>query len=253
MRDNLLARLREIFDSHSPARTMIPLGQDIVAGILEPIRTGDAGDNSSVSDIISEFKAIILKEFEGIGDELNEIGTSAGSGYAMGILARSGMAMSAARAVASSAYAGASGYTGQFYSIGYQMMMGMVDGINAGSYEVTSAITAAMREAVAAAEDELDIHSPSKVFAWIGKMSAEGFGVGFDDQLRTMESVIRDGMRGVAQVPTRAGAYGEEYSMPGAAASGGITIYQTVNANETSYAAQQREAARSFAAIARRL
>lgn len=253
MRDNLLSRLREIFDSHSPARTMIPLGQDIVAGILEPIRTGDAGDNSSVSDIISEFKAIILKEFEGIGDELNEIGTSAGSGYAMGILARSGMAMSAARAVASSAYAGASGYTGQFYSIGYQMMMGMVDGINAGSYEVTSAITAAMREAVAAAEDELDIHSPSKVFAWIGKMSAEGFGVGFDDQLRTMESVIRDGMRGVAQVPTRAGAYGEEYSMPGAAASGGITIYQTVNANETSYAAQQREAARSFAAIARRL
>lgn len=253
MRDNTLAILRESFDSHSPARVMIPLGQDIVAGILEPIRTGDAGDNSSVSDIIGEFKAIILKEFEGIGDELNEIGTSAGAGYAMGILARSGMAMSAARAVASSAYAGANGYTGQFYSIGYQMMMGMVDGINAGSYEVTAAITAAMREAVAAAEDELDIHSPSKVFAWIGKMSAEGFGVGFDDQLRTMESVIRDGMRGVAQVPTRAGAYGEEYSTPGAAANGGITIYQTVNANETSYAAQQREAARSFAAIARRL
>lgn len=48
-----------------------------------------------------------------------------------------------------------------------------------------------MRDIVAAVEEEMDINSPSKVFARIGSYMAQGLGEGFAREMRDVESSIR--------------------------------------------------------------
>lgn len=254
VRDKLIAALRAALDSHSPAQCMVPIGEDIVAGILQPIKTGDTGENGSMADALDSFKQILLDSLGSIGSEMLTVGESAGSNLSLGILSKSGAAQSAGRSVAQSAARGAKGQTSQFYSVGSAMISGMVEGIYDGESRVVSAIISTVNAAVNAARDELEINSPSRVFRWIGQMSAEGYALGLEDQLRSLEGTIQSSMRSVAQVPqTDAAAYAANGAPVTGTAQGGIVIYQTVNANETDYAAQQREAARSFANIARRL
>lgn len=253
-KNKLIEVLRAALDSHSPAQSMVPLGEDIVAGILLPLKNGDTGENESMADAIDSFCTILLDALGAIADETMEIGERAGSNIAMGVLSKSGAAMAAGRSVAQSAARGASGQTGQFYSVGSAMIGGMVEGIYDGESRVVSAIISTVRAAVNAAREELEINSPSRVFRWIGKMSAEGYALGLEDQLRAVEGTIQSSMRSITQVPqTDAAAYAANGVPTAGTAQGGIVIYQTVNANETDYAAQQREAAHSFANIARRL
>lgn len=255
VRDKLLEVLKTSLGIHSPAESMKPIGQNIVAGILEPLRTGDTGENSSMADVIAEFKNAVLDALESLPDDMTSIGQKAGNNIAMGIRSRVGAASSAGRSVASAAYNGANSYTGQFYSIGTAMMRGLANGIYAGQSGVVNAIISTVQAAIDAAKQQLQINSPSRVFRWIGEMSAEGYALGIDDRLRMMEDTIHTRMASVATAPQvqRADMQGGYAAGTVGGAGGNIIIYQTVNANETDYAAQQREAARSFANIARRL
>lgn len=255
VRDKLLEVLKTSLGIHSPAESMKPIGQNIVAGILEPLRTGDTGENSSMADVIAEFKNAVLDALESMPDDMTSIGQKAGNNIAMGIRSRVGAASSAGRSVASAAYNGANSYTGQFYSIGTAMMRGLANGIYAGQSGVVNAIISTVQAAIDAAKQELEINSPSRVFRWIGEMSAEGYALGIDDRLRMMEDTIHTRMASVATAPQtqRTDMQGGYAAGTAGGAGGNIIIYQTVNANETDYAAQQREAARSFANIARRL
>ena len=66
-------------------------------------------------------------------------------------------------------------FRSSFYSAGTYVAQGFASGI---SSQITFAATAAARLAKAAssaAKEALDIHSPSKVFGWIGKMTVDGF------------------------------------------------------------------------------
>lgn len=60
------------------------------------------------------------------------------------------------------------------------MMQGLINGISSGSARVVDAMVNVCMEAKAAAERALDINSPSKVFAQIGKYTAMGFSEGID-------------------------------------------------------------------------
>lgn len=66
-------------------------------------------------------------------------------------------------------------YEGRFYSAGGYLVSGMARGIRDNKYQVVSASRAMAAAAVKAAEDELDINSPSKVGYGIGDF----FGLGF--------------------------------------------------------------------------
>lgn len=118
----------------------------------------------------------------------------------------------------------------------------------------------------------LGIHSPSTVFAGFGKNMAVGLGIGFTgeivgvgQQLRTLLRGLTNGLEaemGIA--PIQATVWGEYQSVPylkgaGTAGSypfsdraGGVQVVQNIYANETSYAGQQKEAARQMGVIARR-
>ena len=55
-----------------------------------------------------------------------------------------------------------------------------------------------MQDAVDAANDVMDINSPSKVFARIGRYMAEGVGVGFDKQMVSVSNDIAGRMLSTA-------------------------------------------------------
>ena len=75
----------------------------------------------------------------------------------------------------SSAASNLRSFRSSFYSAGTYVAQGFASGI---SSQITIAATAAARLANAAssaAKEALDIHSPSKVFGWIGEMTVDGF------------------------------------------------------------------------------
>ena len=66
----------------------------------------------------------------------------------------------------------------------------MTQGINNGSSSVVSAVERLARNAVEAARRELDIHSPSKKFEYMGEMSGEGYIEGWKETMADIDNVI---------------------------------------------------------------
>ena len=142
-----------------------------------------------------------------------------------------------------------------YRTIGTQLAQGMAAGVTNGTSYLTSAIRNIVNAGIEAGKAAAGINSPSKLFRdKIGQWIPKGMAEGITDNL----SVVRDaaaGMIGAANISMP--MYGG-YSSPAMAALAGaggqnFAITQNIYANSTSYAAQQRQAARSFRDIARRL
>ena len=136
-------------------------------------------------------------------------------------------------------------FVDEFAAAGEDMVRGIWTGFQNMSGWLESKVRAMMREIVAAVEDEMEIASPSKVFAGIGEYMAQGLGDGFGREMRDVEKTIRKTTTNA--VPT------VERNSRGEGRKQGATfeVVQNIYANETSYAQQQREAARQFRMIAR--
>lgn len=69
----------------------------------------------------------------------------------------------------------------KFLGVGKNIIDGIWQGIQSGWKWLTDKVGELAQGLLNAAKSVLGIHSPSKEFAWIGRMSAEGMVVGFDD------------------------------------------------------------------------
>ena len=125
------------------------------------------------------------------------------------------------------------------------MVRGIWQGFQNMSGWLESRVRAMMREIVAAVEDEMQIASPSKVFAGIGAYMAQGLGEGFGREMRGVEKSIRKATDNA--VPDN----DDPRPRKGGRPETRFEVVQNIYANETSYAQQQREAARQFRMIAR--
>lgn len=72
-----------------------------------------------------------------------------------------------------------------FWSIGEAIIQGMVEGIRNGISLIESAAREAARAAYEAARAELDIHSPSRKFAYLAQMSVKGY----EEEMKSGEAV----------------------------------------------------------------
>ena len=136
-------------------------------------------------------------------------------------------------------------FVGEFTAAGEEMVRGIWQGFQNMSGWLESRVRSMMREIVAAVEDEMQIASPSKVFAGIGKFMAQGLGEGFGREMRDVEKTIRKATANT--VPRN----GDPRPRTGGREEARFEVVQNIYANETSYAQQQREAARQFRMIAR--
>lgn len=136
-------------------------------------------------------------------------------------------------------------FVSEFTAAGEDMVRGIWQGFQNMSGWLESRVRSMMREIVAAVEDEMQIASPSKVFAGIGAYMAQGIGEGFGREMRGVEKSIRKATDNAVPDddnprPRRGGRPETRFE-----------VVQNIYANETSYAQQQREAARQFRMIAR--
>lgn len=137
-------------------------------------------------------------------------------------------------------------YVSQFTEAGEEMVRGIWQGFQNMSGWLESRVRSMMRDIVAAVEEEMDINSPSKVFARIGSYMAQGLGEGFAREMRDVESSIRRETSNA--VPEFRSGEGRDKRGGGTPS---VEVVQNIYANETSYAEQQRQAARQFRQIAR--
>lgn len=136
-------------------------------------------------------------------------------------------------------------FVSEFTAAGEDMVRGIWQGFQNMSGWLESRVRAMMREIVAAVEDEMQIASPSKVFAGIGAYMAQGLGEGFGREMRGVEKSIRRATDNA--VPDN----DDPRPRKGGRPETRFEVVQNIYANETSYAQQQREAARQFRMIAR--
>ena len=129
-------------------------------------------------------------------------------------------------------------------------MKGIQRGMDNKRGDVRADLKGIVKELVKEAMDELKEKSPSRVFMEIGANTMRGLSIGIDgtvgEAVRSMQGAIR------SVIPDAS-----DLRMPDADAAaasrnpGGLTINQNVYANQTSYAQQQRQAAKAFAWAAR--
>ena len=132
-----------------------------------------------------------------------------------------------------------------FVNCGEEMVRGIWQGFQNMRWWLEDNVRDMMRDIVATVESEMQINSPSKVFAGIGEYMAMGLGEGFAAEMRNVKDTIRRETR--SSVPNvSSGRTGQDRS-----AAPAFSVTQNIYANETSYAQQQREAARQFRQIAR--
>lgn len=151
--------------------------------LVEGIGDGIAGSEEELQGKITQLTSSMLAALDAellISDGSSAVTKPYGEAIVQGVAdgaasAESSVFTSAALAVYSAAQTafadafsvsggwGKSSYSGQFASIGASIAQGIADGITNSTSVITSAAVAAAQAAIAAAKEELDINSPSRV------------------------------------------------------------------------------------------
>lgn len=84
--------IRSVFGIHSPASTMIPLGNNVGLGIVEGFSQGTASITTKIQELLSKFSSI--------AEPLRQAGVNAMQGFANGISSMAGTILSSARSIA---------------------------------------------------------------------------------------------------------------------------------------------------------
>ena len=125
-------------------------------------------------------------------------GTSFGNAFAVAIASQNGAARSSGNGLALNAKNALQAGINGSHNIGLQFSAGFANGIRSGQNGVAAAAAAVANAAANAAKANLDIHSPSRVGNWIGKMFDYGIGGGMTENTGVVEKAaghVTDSMR----------------------------------------------------------
>lgn len=205
----IILRAAVMVMSMSPS--FVPGGMMIGMAISMGIRSSTGVVMASVL-VVTQAANMALRSSRG---QTQASGLYVMTGFANGVRSASGMVSSAGSQVARALIGGlqsglwaasAVGRSGGF-SVGLAISQGAQAGVSAGAGGVVAAVQSMARSAVAAAKSELDIHSPSRKFFWIGSMMTAGTSnavtVGTRDVVRSVRTM------GDAAVTTLGAAMGQ--------------------------------------------
>lgn len=190
------ARLQQMLDVITAADQYTATGTQVSAGIAEGMNTyGWSGDAGTVA---ASIRAAIDAAL-GVASPAKTMipsGTYTAAGIAQGMTEYSFDA-SASTMAANLLTATTTAISGtSLRTAGVQAMNGLKAGIIAGRSGVITAMRAAARAAVNAAKQELEIHSPSRVFRdEVGAMTMKGFGEGVLAEGKKQAATIRNAAR----------------------------------------------------------
>ena len=147
-----------------------------------------------------------------------------------------------------------------FAGFGKNMVEGIWNGISNTTQWIKDKISGWVGNVTDFLKGLFGIASPSKLMRdEIGVYLAQGIGVGFSDEIDSVNKMIEDSVPQEFDVGAKVKVSrdidvdgdGKQKPKNGSGAAGGFTVIQNIYANTTDYAKQQKEAARQFKMIAR--
>jgi uncharacterized membrane protein len=111
-----------------------------------------------------------------------------------------------------------------FSDIGTNIVKGIWSGIQGMGQWFSDQVGKFFNGIVSGAKKLLGIQSPSKVFAGIGENMAQGLGLGFQDEIQTMQSQIQEAI----PIPTMNSVSGHQGTSPSSAGGASIIIHQHI-------------------------
>lgn len=188
------------FDLHSPSKVYKEIGENLMQGLSDGIEgnsSSPAGTmRSAMQDVISETNSA-LGTGGGSSSAFSEIGGSVMSGLESGLSYNGYKVTNEASTIAYDAMMAMDRglYWGNFDTIGGNVISGLVGGIYNGASSVTNAISSVCSNAIWAAKYALGIASPSKVFKQLGAYTAEGFAIGYEEEMPEINAMIADSVK----------------------------------------------------------
>lgn len=194
------AELQRIADLVSNSDEYMGVGNSISAGIADGLT--EFGWSTSSATLESNLLNAINEEFaiHSPSKAMVPTGNNISAGIADGMIAFS--FAEAAAAISASMQSNMSGYANSLKSSGYNFSAGLARGIRSGQSEVIRAATQVASAAIRAANNKLEISSPSRVMMESGEYAGEGLAIGMTREISTVE----DAARSVAAVLTEASA-----------------------------------------------
>ena len=252
VKESILSDINSALGIESPATTMKPTGANVAAGIGEGMTEADMSEHASL--LASNLQQAAKIAF--VPSLLRDPGLTALRGLSQVMLSYS-FAPTMASIAAKIRSNLASHLTKQsFKTIGKNAMDGLKEGIKDGTAGVVEQIRKAARAAVQAAKSELVIESPSHVFRdEVGVMAMRGFALGIQDETGRQARVVRNASRYLTSEAI-SGADSAIISTDNRRTynqTSTLQVTQNIYADHTSYAEQQRQAAKQFRDIARRI
>lgn len=181
----------------------VNLGSNLQNQAKQAVNLFAAGINGQASKAASAGKnlgtstANALKG-SGLAASAREQGASFGNAFAVAIASQNSAARSTGNGLALNAKNALQAGINGSHNIGLQFSAGFAGGIRAGQNGVAAAAAAVANAAANAAKANLDIHSPSRVGDWIGKMFDYGISGGMTKNTSVVEKAaehVTDSMR----------------------------------------------------------
>ena len=167
------------------------VGSSMSSSLAKGFKSNQSSMISAANSIVSTIqKTITSKE-----SAFDTAGKLLGTSLASGIQSKKAQVMSNTRSLVSSCASSLRSYYNSFYSAGSYLVSGFANGIGINSYKATLKAKAMAKSAYIAAKNELDIHSPSKLFRRLGYFVPEGFAQGID----RMSKCVEDSSIGMAK------------------------------------------------------
>lgn len=191
---DLSATLTQAYDG--AVKNAAGIGEQVAAGIGEGQKLYDFGDDAEIT-FSNDLNALNeAADINSPSKRMNPTGEFISAGIGVG-MAQYDFSGDAAATMANLESALNAAFTANSTrSVGLNAMFGMAAGVRAGQSAVIAAMRSAAQNAVAAAKNALQIHSPSRVFRdEVGVMTMRGFGQGVLEETKEQAQIIRNASR----------------------------------------------------------
>ena len=144
----------------------------LITGVDKQISTAKA----KIVDLAKE----MLRAFTDLKDKFEDAGANAIKALILGVESQINNARNKTRELGNAMLNEFSGLSGQFKNIGANAAAGLASGLESGTSTVVNSSKKVNRALINSVENELAIHSPSRVFMRIGEMVDQGLAKGID-------------------------------------------------------------------------
>lgn len=166
------------------------IGSNIMQSFINAIASFIGTVASTISSIINTIISILSS----VISTAMSIGSSIISSFVSGIRNLIGSVTGAVSSIVSTIVSTISSLPSKMLSIGSNIIQGLINGITGAGANLGSTLTNVVSSAVNKAKAFLGIHSPSTLFAEIGKYSVEGLEVGWENEMPKAEKTIVDSL-----------------------------------------------------------